>query len=195
MILTTGRPTSVLGGSGSSPLLRWRSAKLQVAGALALSLSDPARLPLDFTYFTNVALDAATTMETAAGRQGLNISLQLSELRAAIVEFNETAWLFEQIGDDLASGEKVNYEMDNRIVNLEQWSSTAAHAERMNLLDEAGLPGRVWFRNFFVAPGLDTGYAPQIFPQLFQSIQVKDLPGAQEATEQLTDGFTEVLPF
>jgi hypothetical protein len=133
-------------------------------------------------------------MEAAAERQGLNITTQLVELRAALTEFNETAWLFQQIGNDLASGEKVNYEMDNRIVNLEQWSSTAAHAERMNLLTEDGLPGRVWFRNFFVAPGLDTGYAPQIFPQLFQSIQLKDLSGAQQATAQLTDGFTEV-PF
>ncbi|MFC4051675.1 M28 family peptidase [Actinomadura syzygii] len=53
-------------------------------------------------------------------------------------------------------------------------------AER-DLLTEAGLPGRPWYKHQIYAPGIDTGYATQRLPALYDALFVdKDVPTAKK---------------
>jgi N-acetylated-alpha-linked acidic dipeptidase len=47
-----------------------------------------------------------------------------------------------------------------------------ADCER-RLLDQAGLPGRPWFRHVVYAPGLTTGYGVKTFPGVREAIEGK----------------------
>jgi N-acetylated-alpha-linked acidic dipeptidase len=56
--------------------------------------------------------------------------------------------------------------------------NTALYRAEQALSDEAGLPGRSWYRHLIYAPGYYTGYG------------VKTMPGIREAVEDKPDGAT-----
>ncbi|TDD31120.1 M28 family peptidase [Actinomadura sp. KC06] len=58
-------------------------------------------------------------------------------------------------------------------------------AER-DLLTEAGLPGRPWYRHQMYAPGMDTGYATQRLPALYDTLFLdRDVSAAKEYEARL----------
>jgi N-acetylated-alpha-linked acidic dipeptidase len=48
------------------------------------------------------------------------------------------------------------------------------------LLDEAGLPGRPWYKNVMQAPGALTGYAPKTIPAVREAIEARDWSQAEQ---------------
>ncbi|MFI0407344.1 M28 family peptidase [Actinomadura sp. 3N508] len=55
-----------------------------------------------------------------------------------------------------------------------------------DLLTDAGLPGRPWYKHQIYAPGLDTGYATQRLPALYDALFVdEDVEAAQEYEARL----------
>ncbi|QXJ20355.1 M28 family peptidase [Actinomadura graeca] len=52
-----------------------------------------------------------------------------------------------------------------------------------DLLTSAGLPGRPWYRHQVYAPGIDTGYATQRLPALYDALFVDKDPAAAKAYE------------
>ncbi len=48
------------------------------------------------------------------------------------------------------------------------------------LLDEAGLPGRPWYKNVVQAPGRETGYAAKTIPAVREALDARDWSGAEQ---------------
>ena len=64
------------------------------------------------------------------------------------------------------------------------------------LLDDAGLPGRPWYRNMMQAPGNLTGYAPKTIPAVREAIEAQDWSGAEqyaETTAKVLDNYRAQL--
>lgn len=60
------------------------------------------------------------------------------------------------------------------------------------LLDEAGLPGRPWYRNVIQEPGQQTGYAPKTIPTVREALEARDWSGAEQyaaTTAKVLDGY------
>jgi N-acetylated-alpha-linked acidic dipeptidase len=64
------------------------------------------------------------------------------------------------------------------------------------LLDEAGLPGRTWYKNMMQAPGELTGYAPKTIPAVREALETRNWSRAQEytgVTAKVLDGYRAQL--
>lgn len=62
---------------------------------------------------------------------------------------------------------------------LREINELMATMER-RLMDEAGLPGRAWYKNMMQAPGELTGYAPKTIPAVRESLEVRNWSRADE---------------
>ena len=82
-------------------------------------------------------------------------------------------------------------------------SSTVNPAARVQLLNaklrdfqraftsQGGLPGREFYRHVVFAPGLDTGYAPVVFPGITEQLVSGDLALAAEWVGRTSRGVRE----
>ena len=64
------------------------------------------------------------------------------------------------------------------------------------LLDEAGLPGRRWYRNVIQAPGALTGYAPKTLPEVREALEARNWSGAEQyavSTAKVLDSYRAQL--
>ena len=64
------------------------------------------------------------------------------------------------------------------------------------LLDEAGLPGRPWYKNTMQAPGALTGYAPKTIPAVREALEAQNWSGAEQyaaSTARVLDGYRAQL--
>ncbi|HEX5460613.1 MAG TPA: transferrin receptor-like dimerization domain-containing protein [Steroidobacteraceae bacterium] len=64
------------------------------------------------------------------------------------------------------------------------------------LLDEAGLPGRAWYKNMMQAPGELTGYAPKTIPAVREALETRNWSRAEEyigVTAKVLDGYRAQL--
>jgi N-acetylated-alpha-linked acidic dipeptidase len=64
------------------------------------------------------------------------------------------------------------------------------------LLDDAGLPGRPWYRNMLQAPGELTGYAPKTIPAVRESLEARNWSRANQyagITAKVLDGYRAQL--
>ena len=93
--------------------------------------------------------------------------LNLAPLENAGERLRESAIRYEAAYDSLAAGDGSSLEKPA----ARSVSVVMAQLEQA-LLQEDGLPGRPWYRNYVHAPGLHTGYS------------VKTLPAVREAIEQ-----------
>jgi N-acetylated-alpha-linked acidic dipeptidase len=78
---------------------------------------------------------------------------------------------------------------------LREINSTMTSMEQ-RLLDEAGLPGRAWYRNLLQAPGELTGYAPKTIPAVRESLEARNWSRANQyavVTAKVLDGYRAQL--
>ncbi|HXS20677.1 MAG TPA: transferrin receptor-like dimerization domain-containing protein [Steroidobacteraceae bacterium] len=64
------------------------------------------------------------------------------------------------------------------------------------LLDQAGLPGRPWYKNVMQAPGQLTGYAPKTIPGVREALEARNWSGAEQyavATANVLDNYRAQL--
>jgi N-acetylated-alpha-linked acidic dipeptidase len=64
------------------------------------------------------------------------------------------------------------------------------------LLDDAGLPGRPWYKNVIQAPGALTGYAPKTIPAVREAIEARNWSGAEQyaaSTAKVLDDYRAQL--
>ncbi|MHB8815615.1 MAG: transferrin receptor-like dimerization domain-containing protein [Steroidobacteraceae bacterium] len=75
--------------------------------------------------------------------------------------------------------------------------STALMATmEQRLLDQAGLPGRPWYKNIIQAPGALTGYAPKTIPAVREALEARNWSGASQyavTTAQVLDAYRAQL--
>ena len=78
---------------------------------------------------------------------------------------------------------------------LRQINALMATMEQ-RLLDDAGLPGRPWYKNVMQAPGALTGYAPKTVPAVREALEAQDWSGAEQyaaVTAKVLDGYRAQL--
>jgi N-acetylated-alpha-linked acidic dipeptidase len=78
---------------------------------------------------------------------------------------------------------------------LREINSLMTTMER-RLIDEAGLPGRAWYKNMMQAPGELTGYAPKTIPAVREALETRNWSRAQEytgVTAKVLDGYRAQL--
>ena len=62
-----------------------------------------------------------------------------------------------------------------------------------NLISEAGLPLRPWFKHLIYAPGLNTGYAAVVFPGVLDAIAQGDDAAVHAEISKLVAAFTRMI--
>lgn len=107
----------------------------------------------------------ASLLEEFADRGRAGFSEMDAAVRLADVARGEAAWLGEARAERLAA-------------TFEEVAASARSTERApfypRLAAPGGLPGRAWFKNRLWAPGLETGYAAEIFPTLRSAALVSE---------------------
>jgi N-acetylated-alpha-linked acidic dipeptidase len=139
----------------------------RVLGLEALRMADADVLPYDYVAYAREISSYIEAAKRRAGEQGL--SLDFGAAQTAATRFTAAAERVHGL-QVAASGDRAN-------LNL------ALRQAETDLLSEAGLPHRPWFRHTIFAPGEYTGYAAVVIPGVNEAIDSKD---QQRAAQQLT---------
>lgn len=200
------------------PTFRYEVALAEVAGHIVLRTADAEVLPMRFTDFSATLdryvkqlHDEVSDERKAAQRQHKLLdsdayrltsdptrpvspperlsdvpNVDLSPLDQAAQRLRQSAQAFEtayaaraSAGLSIPSGQL--REINGLMGTMEQ-----------HLLDEAGLPGRSWYKNVMQAPGQLTGYAPKTLPAVREALEARDWSGAERsavATARVLDGY------
>jgi N-acetylated-alpha-linked acidic dipeptidase len=140
----------------SDTTFEYGRALVQAAGTMTLRLADAVILPFEFTNFAETV---GNYVEEIA--QLPKQSVDLAPLRQAVERLSRAAANYDRTVR--ASGKPP--------ADLKALNKLLYQSERQ-LLSQAGLPRREWFKHQVYAPGFYTGYG------------VKTLPGVREALEQ-----------
>jgi N-acetylated-alpha-linked acidic dipeptidase len=142
----------------------------RVFGLEALRMADADVLPYDYVAYAREISSYIDAAKQKSKDQGL--SLDFGPAQAAVAHFSVAAehvhGLQTAASRDLAKLGKLN------------WALRQAETD---LLSEAGLPKRPWFRHTIFAPGEYTGYAAVVIPGVNEALDSKD---QQRAAQQLT---------
>lgn len=145
----------------------------RVLGVLVARMANADALPFDPAGYAPDLRKHIDAIEPMAKKQG--ISLDFSGMRASIEKFQVAASAFDtRLSEAIASGRlsgdaaaQVNERVLRRLESA--W------------LDEAGLPGRPWYKNLYMAPDETSGYSAWPLPALRKHIEDGDAAGAAEA--------------
>ena len=139
----------------------------RVFGLEALRMADTDVLPYDYVTYAREISSYIDAAKQKSKDQGL--SLDLGPAQAAAVRFS-------------AAAEHVHRQQTAASGDLAKLNLELRQAEA-DLLSEAGLPNRPWFRHTIYAPGEYTGYAAVVIPGVNEALDSKD---QQRAAQQLT---------
>jgi N-acetylated-alpha-linked acidic dipeptidase len=139
----------------------------RVFGLEALRMADADVLPYDYVAYAREISSYIDAAKQKSKDQGL--SLDLGPAQAAAVRFS-------------AAAEHVHRQQTAASGDLAKLNLELRQAEA-DLLSEAGLPNRPWFRHTIFAPGEYTGYAAVVIPGVNEALDSKD---QQRAAQQLT---------
>jgi N-acetylated-alpha-linked acidic dipeptidase len=186
------------------PKFEYGIALAQTAGRAAMRLANADVLPFDFKSFhrtvTTYAKEVMDLLETT--REGTEVENQMiienryvhasdptqhyfpptqkdavpflnfSSLQNALTILEKAIGQFEEL---LASNPKPN-------TNIERLNKLLYQAEQQ-LLSEAGLPRRGWYKHTIYAPGFYTGYGVKTLPGIREAIEQRNWTEAQEQIE------------
>jgi N-acetylated-alpha-linked acidic dipeptidase len=139
----------------------------RVFGLEALRMADADVLPYDYVSYAREISSYIEAAKRRAGEQGL--SLDFGAAQAASARFTAAA--------ERVHGLQITASGDLAKLNL------ALRQAETDLLSEAGLPKRPWFRHTIFSPGEYIGYAAVVIPGVNEAIDSKD---QQRAAQQLT---------
>ena len=140
----------------------------RVFGLEALRMADTDVLPYDYVTYARAIQAYITAAQRRANDAGLS-ALDFATVEIAAGHFFAAA----QHAHDLQTTQ--NGGLDK--LNL------ALRAAEADLINDAGLPNRPWYRHTIYAPGVYTGYAAVVIPGVNEAIDAKNSP---LAAQQLT---------
>jgi N-acetylated-alpha-linked acidic dipeptidase len=140
----------------------------RIFGLEALRMADADVLPYDYVTYARAIDTYIVAARRKASDDGLT-SLDFANAEVAAGRFVAAA----QRAHDLQSAGKGN------LVAL----NAALRETEADLVSDAGLPNRPWYRHTIYAPGEFTGYAAVVIPGVNEAIDAKDL---SRAAQQLT---------
>jgi N-acetylated-alpha-linked acidic dipeptidase len=204
------------------PTFEYEVALAQVAGHIVLRTADAQVLPLRFTDFSDT-LDRYVGQlhrEVDRARQAAREQHKLLDARAYRLAADPTRPVAppQRLSDvpdvDLGPLDRAAaalrqsakaYEAAYTARAAAGLSIPAARLHEVNsllagmeqhLLDDAGLPGRPWYKNVMQAPGSLTGYAPKTIPAVREALEAQDWSGAGRyaaLTAKVLDGYRAQL--
>ncbi|MGA8530263.1 MAG: M28 family metallopeptidase [Acidobacteriaceae bacterium] len=158
----------------ADPTFVYEQEMARVFGLEVLHMADADVLPYDYvTYGKQLSayLEAAQKKAAEAGMQDIDFAPAL----AAAQKFTALA---QQVKD--------KQEQPGDIADLRSFNNQLRNVEE-DFLNQAGLPGRPWYKHTIYAPGEYTGYAAVVIPGVNEAIDAKNDPRAQQQMSALTD--------
>ncbi|HEX3985025.1 MAG TPA: M28 family metallopeptidase [Acidobacteriaceae bacterium] len=158
----------------ADPTFAYEQEMARIFGLEVLHMADADVLPYDYvTYGRELTayLEAARKKASEAGMNDLDFAPAL----AAAQKFTT-----------LALQVKDKQEQPGQIADLRTFNNQLRDVEE-GFLNQAGLPGRPWFKHTIYAPGEYTGYAAVVIPGVNEAIDAKNDTRAQQQMTALTD--------
>jgi N-acetylated-alpha-linked acidic dipeptidase len=151
----------------ADPKFEYLQEMARVFGLEALRMADADVLPYDYVAYAREISSYIEAAKQKSREQGL--SLDFGPAQAAATRFSTAA--------EHVHGLQIAASGDLAKLNI------ALRLTETDLLSEAGLPHRPWFRHTIFAPGEYTGYAAVVIPGVNEALDSKD---QQRAAQQLT---------
>jgi hypothetical protein len=129
--------------------------------------------------------DASLCQCRAGGVDFASLDSALQKFEAAALELDAAAGALNMV----AGVNGTHSEIDVAAVN------NCLQKVEQQFLDDAGLPDRPFFKNVVIAPGLNTGYAPEVFPALMQAVRDGQHSDAQIYLEVIANHITKAANF
>jgi N-acetylated-alpha-linked acidic dipeptidase len=204
------------------PTFEYEVALAKVAGHMVMRTADAEVLPMRFTDFSST-LDRYVKelhQEVASERKAAQQQHKLLDSNAYQLAADPTRPVAapERLADvpnvDLAPLDQAAQRLQQSAQAYEAAYESSAAAGlsiparqlrqindlmgtmEQRLLDEAGLPGRPWYRNMMQAPGNLTGYAPKTIPAVREAIEAFNWSAAEQyatTTAKVLDSYRAQL--
>ncbi|MFZ0633096.1 MAG: M28 family metallopeptidase [Acidobacteriaceae bacterium] len=158
----------------ADPTFAYEQEMARIFGLEVLHMADADVLPYDYvTYGKQLTayLEAARKKANEAGMQDLDFDPAL----AAAQKFTALAQQVREKQDE-----------PGQIADLRSFNNQLRNVEE-GLLNQAGLPGRPWYKHTIYAPGEYTGYAAVVIPGVNEAIDAKNDTRGQQQMSALTD--------
>lgn len=163
------------------PNFLYHRAMAQLWGLMALRLSTAKVLPIEVSSTASALVSYLTTIQSVASAASMPLpSLDWQSLTVAIESIQAPSAIFECYRQAMLTNTSAT---DN---DLEILNTNLANFERLawiitpedGFVDD-GLPARKWYKHIMQAPGLETGYASNVFPSLYDAIDHLNTTEAQ----------------
>lgn len=136
-------------------------------------------------FLYHVADDASLPLEPAD--YGPEMRAYFSQLQETIDSSNATSLDVQSLENSIAAFEdaaqRFNSLRESAVYFNSTLLSTLNHKARdfsRGFISQGGLPNRNFYQHLVFAPGLDTGYAPVMFPGITESVVAGNLSQAEE---------------
>lgn len=146
---------------------------------LAYHLADDEIIPFDVNTFADELRVYFEALNETVVSSGAAAEVDISPVEQAISTFGEAAATFTSTAVSAASSSDPFL------------TTTVNHKLRdyhRGFTSQGGLPGREFYRHVIFAPGLDTGYAPVVFPGITEQVLSGDLELAREWVLRTSQG-------
>jgi N-acetylated-alpha-linked acidic dipeptidase len=152
----------------ADPHFAYLQEMARVFGLEALRMADTDVLPYDYVTYARAINTYIVAAERKASDAGI-AKMDFAAVQAAVGRF-------------LAAAQR-DYQLQTGKTGDLSKLNTALRQTEADLVSEAGLPNRPWYRHTIYAPGEYTGYAAVVIPGVNEAIESKD---ASRAAQQLT---------
>jgi N-acetylated-alpha-linked acidic dipeptidase len=157
----------------ADPTFVYEQEMARVFGLEVLHMADADVLPYDYVTYGRQLTAYLESAQKKAAEAGMN-NIDFAPALAAAQNFTA-----------LAQQVKEKQKQPGAIGDLRLFNNQLRKVEE-GLLNQAGLPGRPWFKHTIYAPGEYTGYAAVVIPGVNEAIDAKNDARAQQQMTALT---------
>lgn len=149
----------------------------RVLGVLVARMANADALPFDPASYAPDLRKHLDAIEQLASSK--HVKVDFTALRVAIDAFERSAIAFDDyLGRSIATGAMSDQE-------IALVSRRVLRRLESAWLDDAGLPGRSWFKSLYMAPDETSGYSAWPLPALRKAVEEKDETAAAQAVDAI----------
>ena len=156
----------------ADPTFVYEQQQARVFGLEMLHMADADVLPYDYVTYAQEIAEYLAAAKTKAQDLGLTLDTAAADAAAQKMLTAAEAAHARQASAPAAGDAALN---------------TALRAAEGDLLSEAGLPSRSWYKHTIYAPGEYTGYAAVVIPGVNEALDAKNASVAQQQLGVITD--------
>ena len=148
----------------ADPTFVYEQQQARVFGLEVLHMADADVLPYDYVTYAKEIAEYIAAAKTKAHDLGLSLDTAAADAAAQNM---------------LTAAQAVHARQASAAATGNSALNTALRAAESDLLSEAGLPNRSWYKHTIYAPGQYTGYAAVVIPGVNEALDAKDSSAAQ----------------